>query len=76
MTEEHLNISKINEVKDIIVSFIKLKRAQRIYLPNNEILQKLHIEIVHKFKKFFMGDEHLTLYIMPTDIYYEKNLVY
>lgn len=76
MNGEHIDINKINEVKDIIVSFVKLKRAQRIYLPNNEILQKLHIELVHKFKKFFMEEDQLKLLIMPTDIYYEKNLVY
>ncbi|MCX7944592.1 MAG: HEAT repeat domain-containing protein [Deltaproteobacteria bacterium] len=70
------NATKINEVKDIIISFVKLKRAQRIYLPNNEILQKLHIELVHKFKKFFMEDESISLLITPTDVYYAKSLVY
>ncbi len=77
MAEDHIqNSSRINEIKDIIVSFVKLKRAQRIYLPNNEILQKLHIELVHKFKKFFMEEESFSLMITPTDIYYEKVLVY
>ncbi len=70
------NLVKISEVKDIVVSFVKLKRAQRIYLPNNEILQKLHIELVHKFKKFFMEDESIGLVITPTDIFYMKNMVY
>jgi len=71
-----LNAQRVNEVKDLIVSFVKMKRAQRIYLPNNEILQKLHIELVHKFKRFFLEEEKLTLLITPTDIFYEKQLVY
>jgi len=71
-----IDIQKVNEVKDLIVSFVKMKRAQRIYLPNNEILQKLHIELVHKFKKFFISEEKLSLMITPTDLFYEKQLVY
>jgi len=71
-----VDIQKVNEVKDLIVSFVKMKRAQRIYLPNNEILQKLHIELVHKFKKFFISEEKLSLMITPTDLFYEKQLVY
>ena len=71
-----IDIQKVNEVKDLIVSFVKMKRAQRIYLPNNEILQKLHIELVHKFKKFFISEEKLSLMVTPTDLFYEKQLVY
>jgi hypothetical protein len=71
-----VDIQKVNEVKDLIVSFVKMKRAQRIYLPNNEILQKLHIELVHKFKKFFISEEKLCLMVTPTDLFYEKQLVY
>ena len=71
-----VDIQKVNEVKDLIVSFVKMKRAQRIYLPNNEILQKLHIELVHKFKKFFISEEKLSLMVTPTDLFYEKQLVY
>ncbi|GEM_PF-1958241 len=67
---------KSNEIKEIIISFVKVKRAQRIYLPNNEILQKLNIELVHKLKKFFMGNDSFSLFITPTEIYYEKILIY
>lgn len=70
------NLNRVNSVKDIIISFVKLKRAQRIYLPNNEILQKLHIELVHKFKRFFLEEDSIVLTISPTDIYYMKELVY
>lgn len=77
MGEEVLtDIHKVNEVKDLIVSFVKLKRAQRIYLPNNEVLQRLYIELVHKFKRFFSEEDVIALQIAPTDIFYEKNIVY
>lgn len=67
---------ELKEVKDIILTLLKTKKALRMYLPNNPIYVNALAELYWRLKSFFKTEEALTLRIRQNEILYEDSLVY
>jgi HEAT repeat protein len=74
--KEGLHSEETKEVKDIILSFLKTKKALRMYLPNNPIYVNSLTELYWRFKSFFKTNEDLILKIKQNEIIYEDTIVY
>ncbi len=74
--KEGLLSEEIKEVRDIVMTLLKTKKALRMYLPNNPIYVNALTELFWRFKSFFKTNENLVLRIKQNEILYEDSTVY
>lgn len=74
--KESLISEETKEVKDIILTLLKTKKALRMYLPNNPIYVNALTELYWRFKSFFKTNENLTLRFRQNEILFEDTIVY
>ncbi len=70
------DISTIEEIRQVILAMDKTSRAQRLYLPNNQILIKHKEELVTRFKRLLSEHGPISLSITPTSMMFEDEIVY
>lgn len=69
-------LAAAEEVRQIILSLDKTSRAQRLYLPNNQILVKHKAELAEKLRQFLEKNPQLDLRIGTDDLYFNEISVY
>lgn len=74
--KEGLLSEEIKEVRDIILTLLKTKKALRMYLPNNPIYVNAITELYWRTKSFFKTNESLIIRFRQNEILYEDATVY
>jgi len=64
------------EVRDIILTLLKTKKAMKMYLPNNPIYINAVTELYWRLRSFFKTNENLTLRFRQNEILYDDAVVY
>ncbi|MBI5525380.1 MAG: HEAT repeat domain-containing protein [Deltaproteobacteria bacterium] len=63
-------------VKELIQSLAKLRKALRIYLPNNEVIDRLQTEVTHRLSRYFQSHPSLPLGVSPSELMLGPEVVY
>ena len=74
--EEQIPESEVRQVKDLLMSLLKAKRALEMYPSNNPILFKFNEDLQKRFEAFLGEYDSLRLIIKQYDIYYKGQQVY
>lgn len=68
--------SEVRQVKELLQTLLKTKRAFEMYPANNPILLKFQEDLIKRFETFFQSEERLTLIVRQYDIHYKGQPVY
>jgi hypothetical protein len=77
-TEVLIQVSdaEVRQVKELLQTLLKTKRAFEMYPANNPILIKFQEDLIKRFEAFFSVEERLTLIVRQYDIHYKGQPVY
>ncbi len=67
---------EVRQVKELLQSVLKTKRAFEMYPSNNPMLVKFQEDLIKKFESFLDSEDRLTLIVRQQDIYYKGAPVY
>lgn len=74
--KDSLVSEETKEVKDILLTLLKTKKALRMYLPNNPIYVNALTELYWRLRSFFKTNDTLTIRFKQNDILFEDAIVY
>jgi hypothetical protein len=68
--------AEVRQVRELLMSLMKTKRAFEMYPSNNPLLIKFQEDLKRRFDELFETEERLTLVIRQNDIFYKGQSVY
>lgn len=74
--EDRVPENEVRQVRDLLMSLLKAKRAIEMYPSNNPMLLKFTEDVQKRFDTFFGEYDSLRLVIKQYDIYYKGQQVY